>query len=73
MAINILLGENRVSRLPWHFGVPIHEKSFLPVMSGLWIRIRIRSGFNGVSGSGTRFGIRIRIQGQEKEENENKS
>jgi hypothetical protein len=40
------------------------------LFSGLWIRIRIGSGFNGVPGSG--FGIRIRIQGQEKEENEEK-
>jgi hypothetical protein len=40
----------------------------LHVAAGLWIRIRIGSGFNGVSGSG----FAIRIQGQEKEENEKK-
>jgi hypothetical protein len=37
------------------------------LMAGLWIRIRIGSGFRRLcgSGSGSVLGIRIRIQGQE--------
>jgi hypothetical protein len=76
--LNIRIGgQNLIKLLGWNrikfkkvFLMPL--KFNISFFAGLWIRIRIRigSGFNGLSRSG--FGIRIRIQGPEKEENEEK-
>jgi len=53
--------ESALKKVSDHLAAQVTQR-FAAFMAGLRIRIRIGSGFNGVSGSGSVFGIRIRVQ-----------